>query len=171
MSTPADLITPATFADAMADLPAGVAVITTRGPEGPMGLTVTSMGPFTAAPPSLMVSVSHSSRSCDPLLSCSDFGVHVLARDQEQVAMAFVRKDDDKFAGLSWTWDGDVPRLRGALAYLRCHRDTAFTHHDHSLLIGTIVAIERAADEDSAPLLYHRRRFSWSLQDDGAHAG
>ncbi|EHN11007.1 flavin reductase [Patulibacter medicamentivorans] len=171
MSTPADVITPTSFADAMADLPAGVAVITTRGPDGPMGLTVTSMGPFTAEPPSLMVSVSHGSRSCDPLLGCEQFGVHLLARDQEQVAMAFVRKDDDKFAGLSWAWDGDVPRLDGALAYLRCHRDTAFTHHDHTLLIGAIVAIDRIADQHAAPLLYHRRKFCWSLQDDGTSTG
>jgi len=162
-------ITPQTFGDLMADLPSGVAVITTRGPRGPMGLTVTSMGPFTAEPPSVMVSVAHSSRSCTPLLEAETFGVHLLHPDQEQVAMAFVRKDDDKFAGLDWSWDGDVPRLTGTRAYLRCRRDATFTRHDHTVLIGEIdFAAHDARDEDVAPLLYHRRTFRWSLREHDA---
>lgn len=155
-------ITPAQFVDVMAELPAGVAVITTRGPAGPMGLTVTSLGPYTASPPSVMLSVAHSSRSCRPLLDADRFGVHLLGRDQEHVAAAFVSKSDDKFAGLDWEWDGDdIPRIANALAYLRCVRETSFTHRDHSVLIGAICGVRRR--DPCEPLLYLRRRFAWDL--------
>ncbi len=168
MSTASRTITPKDFGDLMSSLPSGVAVITTQGAHGPMGLTVTSMGPFTAEPPTIMVSVAHSSRSCAPLLQAERFGVHVLHRQQEAVAMAFVRKDDDKFAGLDWSWDDGVPRIDDVRAYLRCRRDATFTHHDHTVVIGEIEAVERHADEAIAPLLYHQRTFCWSLRDDAA---
>lgn len=156
MSVPS--ITAATFADLMAELPAGVAIITTKGPNGPMGLAVTSMTAYTADPPSIMVSVAHSSRCHAHLLGAERFGVHLLHNGQEDIAKVFASKADDKFAELDWDWDGDVPRVRNTLAYMRCTRDVQFEHLDHTVLIG---AIEDAARTDADAMLYLRRRFSW----------
>ncbi len=150
-----------TFGDLMAELPAGVAVVTTRGPDGPMGLVVTSLTSYTATPPSILVSVAHTSRSYDPLIAAERFGVHVLQRGQDAVATAFASKSDDKFAGLDWRWDGDVPRLEGSLAYLRCHNSKSFTHLDHDVLIGIIEDFEHAAG--GQPMLYLRRKFAWRV--------
>src|SRR3954451_21580842 len=97
-----------TFREAMARLAAGVAVVTARRDAGhPCGLVATSVSSFSAAPPSLLVSVAHTSR-CHEALSAGDaFGVHVLAADQEPLARVFAGLGDDKFAGVEWEWDGD----------------------------------------------------------------
>ena len=71
------------------------------------------------------------------------FGVSVCERAkashgvQEPIAKVFASKADDKFAELEWSWDGDVPHVHGALAYMRCTREVQFTHLDHTVLIGT----------------------------------
>lgn len=153
--------TPALFGDLMAELPAGVAVVTVRDGQDPKGLVVTSLTAYTADPPSVLVSVAHTSRCYDSLLAASHFGVHVLRAGQDEVAGVFASKADDKFAGLDWGWDGDVPRLQGTLAYLRCETSKAFHHLDHTVLIGTIGDVHR--DADAEPMLYLRRRFAWRV--------
>ena len=87
--------------------------------------------------------------------------MHLLRSDEEPIARVFAGRGDDKFGGLDWSWDGEVPRLDGALAYLRCRRSATFEHHDHSLLIGDI---ETGSLGDGEPLLYARRRMDWRLE-------
>ena len=154
----------ATFADLMAELPVGVAVITTATPDKiPLGILVTSMGAYTADPPSVMVSIARASRCHAHLLRAEHFGVHILHIDQEPMAKVFAARGANKFASLPWTWDDDVPRVESVLAYLRCRRTAYFDHLDHTILIGQIDGVERAASPD--PMLYLRRRFDWKIRD------
>jgi flavin reductase (DIM6/NTAB) family NADH-FMN oxidoreductase RutF len=146
----------------MASLASGVAVITARRGDGhPCGLAATSITSFSAHPPSLLVSVSHDSRCHAALTGCERFGVHILRADELELAHVFAGKGDDKFAGVDWRWDGDVPELGGTLAYLRCARATTFEHHDHTVLIGDL---ETGRMGDGEPLLYARRRMDWLLR-------
>ena len=104
------------FVEAMSSLASGVAVITARKPDGqPCGLAATSVTSYSAHPPSVLASVSHASRCHDALAGCEHFGVHILRADESDLARVFAGKGDDKFAGLDWTWDDDVPELRGTL--------------------------------------------------------
>src|SRR5918992_1482575 len=90
-----------TFRDAMAGLASGVAVVTARRSDGqPCGLVATSVSAFSAEPPSVLVSIAHSSRCHEALTGSDAFGVHVLAADQEPLAHAFAGRGDDKFAGV-----------------------------------------------------------------------
>ena len=150
------------FRDAMADLCAGVAVITARRPDGhPCGLAATSVASFSAAPPSLLVSVAHASRCHNALVECRHFGVHLLRADQEPLARVFASLGEDKFADLDWSWDHDVPELAGALAFLRCRRSALFELYDHSILIGEVASGRR---EPGDPLVYLQRRMDWRLE-------
>lgn len=149
------------FQDAMASLASGVSVITARRGDGrPCGLAATSVTSYSANPPSLLVSVAHDSRCHDALTACSHFGVHILHAGEEQVARVFASRGDDKFEGLDWRWDDDVPELSGALAYLRCRRSESLSRYDHTILIGDI---EGGRLEHAEPLLYARRRMDWLL--------
>ena len=149
------------FRESMALLCSGVAVVTARR-DGvtPCGLVATSVASFSAAPPSVLVSVAHSSRCHPALVACENFGLHLLRNDQADVATLFASKSDDKFAGLDWSWDGDVPAVGGVLAYLRCRRSALFELYDHSILIGDVVGGERS---DGDPLVYMDRRMDWRL--------
>lgn len=151
----------ALFHEAMASLASGVSVITARRRDGhPCGLAATSVASFSAQPPSLLVSVDHGSRCHAALAGCRRFGLHLLHAGQEPVARTFAGRGDDKFGGLDWQWDGDVPRIGGALAYLRCARAENFERYDHTILIGDIEGGTLGSGE---PLLYARRRMDWLL--------
>jgi flavin reductase (DIM6/NTAB) family NADH-FMN oxidoreductase RutF len=146
----------------MASLASGVAVITARrSDDHPCGLAATSVSSYSADPPSLLMSVAHTSRCHRALVEAEHFGVHILRADEEQLARVFAGRGDDKFAGLDWSWDGDVPELGGTIAYLRCRRSATFERYDHSILIGDL---ERGRLGDGEPLLYARRRMDWRLE-------
>ena len=150
------------FHDAMSSLASGVAVITARREDGhPCGLSATSVASYSAHPPSVLVSVDHSSRCHAALAASESFGVHILGVGEEPLARVFAGKGDDKFAGLGWRWDGAVPELEGALAYLHCRRAASFQHYDHTVLIGDL---EGGRYTEGEPLLYAQRRMDWLLQ-------
>jgi flavin reductase (DIM6/NTAB) family NADH-FMN oxidoreductase RutF len=150
------------FRDAMAHLASGVAVITARRDEGrPCGLAATALVSYSAHPPSLLVSIWHGSRCHDALAECERFGVHLLRADQIELAHRFAdRQAPDKFAGLEWNWDEDVPELARVLAYLRCRRAENFVRYDHTALIGDL---ETGRLEEGDPLVYSRRRMDWLM--------
>jgi flavin reductase (DIM6/NTAB) family NADH-FMN oxidoreductase RutF len=150
------------FREAMAGLASGVAVITARRPDDlPCGLVATSVSSFSAEPPSALVSVAHSSRCHSALAESDAFGVHILAADQKALAHVFAGLGDDKFAGVEWDWDDGVPRIAGALSYLRCRRSALFELYDHSLLVGDVTG---GAVQDGEPLVYMARKMGWRLQ-------
>jgi flavin reductase (DIM6/NTAB) family NADH-FMN oxidoreductase RutF len=149
------------FREAMASLVSGVAVITARREDGqPCGLVATSVSSFSAAPPSVLVSVDHSSRCHRALVDGGTFGVHVLGAEQEPLARVFAGKGEDKFAGVDWSWDDGVARIEGTLSYLRCRRSALFELYDHSLLVGDVTGGGLTPGE---PLVYMSRVFGWRL--------
>jgi flavin reductase (DIM6/NTAB) family NADH-FMN oxidoreductase RutF len=151
------------FREAMTHLASGVAVITARRPHGgPCGIAATSLTSYSAHPPSLLVSVWHGSRCHDALAGSERFGVHLLKSNEVGLAQRFAdRTLEDKFAGLEWSWDDDVPELAGTLAYLRCERADNFVKYDHTILIGDL---QGGRLEDGEPLVYARRRMDWLMQ-------
>ena len=150
------------FRDSMASLASGVTVVTARRDDGhPCGLAATSVSSYSAHPPSLLVSVAHTSRCHGALTGAERFGVHILRADETPIAEVFAGRGDDKFAGLDWRWDEDVPEIGGTIAYLRCRRSANFEPYDHTVLIGDL---EGGRIEDGDPLLYARRRMDWLMQ-------
>jgi flavin reductase ActVB len=151
------------FLEAMTSLASGVAVVTARKPSGdPCGLAVTAVTSYSAHPPSLLVSIAHVSRCHEALTAAERFGVHILRSNELALAHRFAdREAEDKFGGLDWSWDGEVPELAGTLAYLRCRRAANFTRYDHTVVIGDL---ETGRLEAGEPLLYARRRMDWLLR-------
>ena len=153
----------ALFHDAMAGLCSGVAVVTTRRSDGaPCGLLATSVASFSASPASVLVSIGHTSRCHEALAEGERFGLHLLAADQEPLARRFADASrEDKFGGLSWDWDEEVPRIAGVVSYLRCRRTARFDLYDHSVLIGDVAG---GHQEGGAPLVYMDRLMDWRLE-------
>jgi flavin reductase (DIM6/NTAB) family NADH-FMN oxidoreductase RutF len=150
------------FRDAMASLASGVAVLTARRDDGAAcGLVATSLASYSAGPPSVLVSIGHTSRCHEALADGPEFGVHLLAAGQEPLAHVFADPNrEDKFEGVEWGWDGIVPEVAGTLAYLRCRRSARFDLYDHTILIGDVQAGRLGSGE---PLVYLDRHMGWRL--------
>lgn len=151
------------FRDSMAALASGVAVVTARRPDGtPCGLAATSLAAYSANPPSVIVSISHSSRCHQALVSAEHFGAHILGAEQEPLARVFAGRGEEKFRGVGWDWDTDVPRIGGAIAYLRCRLAEVFERYDHSVLVGDVVS---GGLDEGDPLVYLARSMGWRVRD------
>lgn len=148
------------FIEAMTRNPAAVAVITACAPDGaPAGLLVSSMSSYSGNPPSVVFSVSMKSRTLGTLLEQDDFGVNILAREQEDVAAAFAGRGD-KFRSTMWIWDHHVPRIEGTQSFLRCRKTAQVSLGDHTLFVGAIISGESSP---VPPLIYFDRSFQWTL--------
>jgi flavin reductase (DIM6/NTAB) family NADH-FMN oxidoreductase RutF len=146
----------------MSGHPCGVAVVTTMSATGVMGFAATAVMSYSADPPSILLSVSRTSRTHDHLIVSDEFGVHLLAHDQDDVAAVFASKSDSKFDQVPWELDHEVPRIYGVRAFLRCSPVARMTHADHSVVIASIRDI--SVDDGIDPLVYYRRAFRWSIR-------
>jgi flavin reductase ActVB len=149
------------FAEAMTHLASGVSIVTASDPDGsPQGLVVTSLCSYSVEPPSLLACLNCGGRSHDAVCSSAWFGVHLLGRDHDRIAARFASNGEDKFDGIDWRWNGEIPALDGVLAYLGCKRVAGFDHGDHSVVIGEVAQLDLRSQE---PLVYFRREMGWRI--------
>ncbi|MFE0750367.1 flavin reductase family protein [Gordonia sp. NPDC058843] len=153
--SPVDLS--ATFRDAMAHVCAPVSVITTMDGDRPHGTTVSAVMSLSMDPLLVAVALAESSACLRHIRAAGTFGVNILDSAQEDVAMRFATKGDDKFDAVDWSLSADVPRITGAAVWTACTLAGVAEGGDHTILIGSVVDVETRAG--AAPLTYHGRRF------------
>lgn len=138
----------------------GVAVVTTRRPDGlPCGLTVSAVSSVSLNPTLLLVCVDRNSRSHDCFLSSGFFAVNVMGEDGGEVlARRFAgRSEADKFAGVVWREAATgAPLLAGALAWMDCRVVESLPGGDHTIFLGEVLAADAVP---GAPLVYFRGGF------------
>ncbi|MDH2404660.1 flavin reductase family protein [Bradyrhizobium sp. SSUT18] len=133
----------AEFRLAMRNLACGVAIVATGRETARRGLTVSSVTSLCMEPPCLLVGVNASSETYAAILANDRFGVSLLGRGQEDLALRFAggAKGAERFATAPWQQGVlDVPLLEPAIGILEC----VLHHHHlvgtHGLFIGRIVA-------------------------------
>ncbi len=145
------------FRQALARHPAGVAIVTLRGPAG---LTVTSFSSASLAPPLVSFYIGHGSSNWPAVRGAEQFAVNLMDHGQEAVAARFAQKGADRF-GPQTQWrpgPGDLPLLAGATTHLICTTHALQTVGDHELVVGRVEhAILGSAEP---PLLHHQGRFT-----------
>lgn len=150
------------FVEAMASAVTGVSVVTTDGPAGRLGLTVSAMLSVSADPPLLLVSIRRDSVLLPALVANRVFAVNVLSAYQAGVADTFAGRTDGgapyDFAVAGWeTGAAGVPLLLGAAARFECEIVRRVEAGTHTLVLGSVVA----ADRSGAPALaYTERRYA-----------
>lgn len=133
----------AEFRQAMRNLASGVAIVATGAETARRGLTVSSVTSLCMEPPCLLVGVNASSETNAAILANGRFGVSLLGKGQEDLALRFAGgiKGVERFATAPWEQGVlDVPLLEPAIGALEC----VLHHHQvvgtHGLFIGRIVA-------------------------------
>jgi len=148
------------FTDAMSRAVTGVSIVTTDGPNGQFGLTVSSMTSVSASPPMLLVCVNRSSVAHDAIRDNEHFAINVLTAEQREIANQFAGRNasGERYLFDQATWDCGVslPRLRGAAAYFECSLVSAMTFGSHSIFVAQVTGSNAGNDE---PLLYTGRDY------------
>src|SRR4051794_14972530 len=90
------------FRDVLGRLPTGVAVITSMGDRGPVGVACNSFASASLSPPLVSFSVARSSDTWPHVRRAGCFVANILAGDQADLCRAFATKGVDRFAGVSW---------------------------------------------------------------------
>jgi flavin reductase (DIM6/NTAB) family NADH-FMN oxidoreductase RutF len=145
------------FRQALARHPAGVAIVTLRGPAG---LTVTSFSSASLDPPLVSFYIGHGSSNWPAVRMAEHFAVNLMDHGQEAVAALFARKGAERF-GPQTRWSpgpGDLPLLAGATTHLICATDALLTVGDHELVVGRVEHAIIGSGEP--PLLDHQGRFT-----------
>ncbi|MYS19828.1 NADH-FMN oxidoreductase RutF, flavin reductase (DIM6/NTAB) family, partial [Streptomyces sp. DvalAA-14] len=125
------------FCATMTQLPSGASVVTTTGPDGPIGCTVTSLVSLSADPPAVLVSLASTSRTLVQAVAAGGFAVNVLSWQQRDLCRRFAQGDPSaRFDGVPYTLTDGLPVLDDHAAVLVCRLDRTVEVADHTLLVG-----------------------------------
>ncbi|WP_198389370.1 flavin reductase family protein [Roseovarius faecimaris] len=142
------------FIAAMRHVAATVTVVTTDGPAGKMGATVSAFTSLSADPPSVLVCLKADSRIAMAVRDNGVFCVNVLPETAEELAQcfagAFDRERPDRFEGIDYTPTEEGPILPQATAFA-CSLNKSVVHGSHAICIGDVTGISNAGER---PLTY-----------------
>lgn len=117
--------------DVMAAVPAGVAVMTLRDPEGVhRGMTISSLTLVSYEPPAVLMCIGGAASSRPALVPGQTFCANVLAADQTSQSVGFAWAEADPFSVFEWSPAADgTPVLAGTTAHLLCTVEKVVEHN------------------------------------------
>jgi flavin reductase (DIM6/NTAB) family NADH-FMN oxidoreductase RutF len=157
------------FISAMGLAATSVSVVTTDGPAGRFGLTVSAVTSVSADPPLVLICVNRMSPAVAALDGNGCFAVNLLAAHHRAYAETFsgrprAGKPFD-FANHDWR-DGEsgLPLVADATAVFVCDTHEAIDAGTHRIYIGRVVAAHKS---DAEPLVYCNRAFRRIMNHEG----
>ncbi|MEG6507632.1 flavin reductase [Methyloligella sp. 2.7D] len=152
------------FTQAMSCAACTVNVVTTDGPAGRAGVTVSAMSSVSAdgETPTLLVCVHHKSSAADAILQNGAFCVNVLRDDQSYISDTFAGRlkteDGDKFSCAEWVpMTTGAPRVTAPLAAFDCTVRSGERVGTHHIFIGEVRDIHIAPSGN--PLIFANRAY------------
>ena len=152
------------FLEAMSYTASTVSVVTTGGPAGRAGVTVSAMSSVSAdtSRPSLLICLHREGRATSLILENRVFCVNVLREDQTAISDIFAGRAGapagDRFAGAEWvTGATGAPRVASPLVAFDCRLTDATEMGTHHVIFGAVEGIYIA--DGGSPLIYSRRAY------------
>lgn len=144
------------FRDALGTFATGVTLVTTTGPDGPLGFVANSFASLSMDPALVLWSPAKSSSRYAVFAAAQDYAIHILAEDQQALIGRFVRGGPG-FDGLPYdvTPEG-VPVIAGAAARFDCRQHATYQGGDHLIVVGQVL---RFAHRDAAGLVFKRGKY------------
>ncbi|MFC7534132.1 flavin reductase family protein [Actinoplanes sp. GCM10030250] len=150
------------FKAAFRRYPTGVAIISAAGPDGPAGLTVSSVASVSLDPAALSFSVM-GSPSARAVVEAPSFVVNLLGHEHAGLAHDFARRGGPRFTP-EQGWDvlpTGEPVLLGALARLRAAPLHRVPVGDSTVVVAAV--LEVILGPEGAPLIHHAREYTTAL--------
>lgn len=167
MNTSVKPVDPDRLREALGSFATGVAIVTTRAPDGTrLGLTINSFNSVSLDPPLVLWSLAKNAWSLPLFRAAEHWAVHVLTADQHALSARFARRGEDKFDGLELD-EGihGTPLLHGCSARFECRTASQYEGGDHVIFIGEVLNFDRI---ESPPLVFHRGRYAHATRRDPA---
>jgi flavin reductase (DIM6/NTAB) family NADH-FMN oxidoreductase RutF len=146
---------PRALRDAFGRFATGVCLMTTQGPEGPVGFTANSFSSVSLEPPMVLWSPARASRRFGVFTAAAHWAIHVLAEGQADLIARFSRTGEG-FASLDYGVTAEGLPTLPALARFDCAAHAAHDGGDHVILVGRVL---RVTTRDGAPLLFSQGRY------------
>jgi 3-hydroxy-9,10-secoandrosta-1,3,5(10)-triene-9,17-dione monooxygenase reductase component len=147
------------FRQVMGNFTTGVAVVTSRTPDGrPCGFTANSVASVSLDPLLILVCVDHEAASHACIVEGGSFAISILGGGDEPLARRFAADDRGaRFGDLDLRTEvTGSPVLSAAIAWLDCRVRDIHEAGDHSIVVGEVVACDANEGE---PLIFFRGEF------------
>lgn len=148
------------FREAMSRLGTSVNLVTTDGPAGRRGLTVSAVCSVTDLPPTVLVCINRANRSHDVVRDNGVLCVNILAGRHEALSKAFASSStssEERFARGQWdTLVTGAPALIDAPTALDCGIAGRLEVGTHTIFI---CEVERIRMREAENLVYFNRAF------------
>ena len=149
------------FRAAMAQLGSAVCILTTDGPGGLYGITVSAVTAVSDDPPSLIVCVNRGSGANAPIKENRRVCVNVLSCDQERISAAFsdpATEPADRFKTGDWSTSllGN-PQLSDTAASFDCQIAQTVEFGTHSVFFCRVA--RTSVSQNTTCLIYHGRAY------------
>ena len=143
-----------TFRQVMGRFATGVTVVTTVERDSVHGMTANGFLSVSLRPPLVLVSLGRCKMN-EMLPRSGRYGVSVLSHEQQHFAAHFAAQTTSPVEP-TFTWQGGLPLLEGAVAHLVCRVVDVHRAGDHMLWIGEVEYLDQ---RDAEPLLFYTGRF------------
>ncbi|MEU5877814.1 flavin reductase family protein [Spirillospora sp. NPDC047279] len=144
--------------------PTGVTAVTARTPDGRVAaLTVNSFTSVSLDPAKVLFCLADSSSSFPTLMEAERIAIHILSRDQEDVARRFATSGltgEERLDGVGWTpGPGGVPLLPETPAILAGVPGEIILSGDHVIILVTVDHVH-LKPSDTPALSFYQGRFT-----------
>lgn len=157
------------FLSAMSQVACTVNVVTTDGPAGRAGITVSAMSSVSAdgEKPIVLVCVNKKSASTAPIIENGVFCVNILRDDQSYISDCFAGRHAarglDKFACTQWVTEATgAPRVADTLVAFDCRLLSSQVMETHYVFFGAVESV--FVNQAGAPLIYANRAYGTPLR-------
>ncbi|WP_080415669.1 flavin reductase family protein [Burkholderia ubonensis] len=131
---------------AMRKMPSAVALITAFDVEQnrPVGMAVSAVIPVAMDPPSMLISINHSTSLHPVLTQHRRFCVNLLTDSHSALVGLFSdpSRRAERFAGQNWATHEELPFLTDAVSNIFCDVQGATTFGTHELFIGRVTDVK-----------------------------
>ena len=150
------------YRDAMARMPSAISIVTTNGPGGKWGTTVSAICSVSDSPPMILICLNRENRANAIIKKNMVLAVNVLSDNQFQFSSKFASKSPDalelEFTATHWKSYRDVlPVLGGAAVNLVGKVDRSIEVASHTVFFVLVELI--ATYNESMPIVYFDRNF------------
>ncbi|OEJ35388.1 hypothetical protein BGK67_01435 [Streptomyces subrutilus] len=141
----------------MGELPAGVTVLTTMSPDGPMGMTTSAVTSLSMNPPMILACLTSTSTTLAGILSHGTFAINILTDAMTDTSDRFAHGPVlERFTAVPHRLVDGLPLLEDTAGAAICQVAATHPGGDHTILTATVT---RTLHGEGSPLLRHRAAY------------